>query len=277
MAFTGVAALVAAETVTAAMVFAAVAEVGTVLSLVGAVTGDKDLSALGGVMSIGGIAGGFVSGLASAGDAAIAAATSGEAAAFESGFVGSEALTGGVDAAADAAGAAADSAAGAFEAGFQGTDALAHAAGGDLSGAATRAAGDISAAAPAQAPAANVGDSLTVNGPSAPAGPAGASAPTSPADVGGPVSSDSFFSDIWNGIKDPKNKNLVNGAMKIGGGLLQGAFAGDTADKDRALRERQVALNEQVGLGELALKQAQAANSNSQVKFPNGIINGARA
>ena len=65
MAFTAVIALAeaAAVEVTAAMVFAAVAEVGVAMSIAGAVTGSEDLSKIGGVLSIVGGVGSWATGL----------------------------------------------------------------------------------------------------------------------------------------------------------------------------------------------------------------------
>ena len=74
MAFTAVTALVAAETVTATMVLAAVAQIGTAMTIVGAVTGSKDLMKLGGTMALVGGIGGMAAG-AMSGAAADAAAT----------------------------------------------------------------------------------------------------------------------------------------------------------------------------------------------------------
>jgi len=74
MAFTAVTALVAAETVTATMVLAAAAQIGTAMTIVGAVTGSKDLMKLGGTMALVGGIGGMAAG-AMSGAAADAAAT----------------------------------------------------------------------------------------------------------------------------------------------------------------------------------------------------------
>lgn len=62
MAFTGIAALVAGEVATTALVLSAIAEVGLAMSVVGAVTGSKDLMKIGGVMSLVGGIGGMVNG-----------------------------------------------------------------------------------------------------------------------------------------------------------------------------------------------------------------------
>ena len=71
MAFTAVAAIATAETVTATMVLAAVAQVGTAMTIVGAVTGSKDLMKLGGTMAlVGGIGGMAAGAMGAATDAA---------------------------------------------------------------------------------------------------------------------------------------------------------------------------------------------------------------
>ena len=81
MAFAAVGALIGGTAaVTAATVLAAVAEVGMALSVVGAVTGSKDLMKIGGVMSLVGGIGGMVAGAAGG-----AAATGGELAGAWSG------------------------------------------------------------------------------------------------------------------------------------------------------------------------------------------------
>lgn len=80
MAFATIAAAVTANTaITATMIFAAVAEVGTILTVVGAVTGDKDLMKIGGTIGLIGGVGGLASGAmglgASAADAAATTVT----------------------------------------------------------------------------------------------------------------------------------------------------------------------------------------------------------
>jgi hypothetical protein len=73
MAFTAIVALAAGAEVTAPLVLAAVAEVGTAMTVVGAVTGSKDLMKVGGIMGLVGGVGGMVAG--AAGGAAGAAGT----------------------------------------------------------------------------------------------------------------------------------------------------------------------------------------------------------
>lgn len=276
MAFTGVVALASAETVTAAMVFAAVAEVGTAMSIVGAVTGDKTLASLGGVMALGGAAGGFLSGLGAVGDAAATTAggaTVGEG--IEAGFMDAANVAG------DTAGTVADTVGsvamdgGGELAGDAALDANGLGATQPLANTATSVGTAVTPTAPVVTP--SVGNSLEVNGAAAPTGPTG---PVTPLDnpissTGAPASSNDFFGNIWQGIKDPKNKTLVNSAMQIGGGLLQGIGQADQFNRALDVKNREQTLNEQVKLGQLALQQQLAANANSQVKFP-GIVASAR-
>jgi hypothetical protein len=71
MAELAIVALIGASEVSATMVFAAVAEAGTIMSVVGAVTGDKELGKIGGAMAmVGGIGGMATGAFAAAGSAA---------------------------------------------------------------------------------------------------------------------------------------------------------------------------------------------------------------
>src|SRR5690349_7292867 len=88
MAFTSLVALASAETVTAVMVFSAIAEVGIAMTVMGAVTGDKNLTKTGAMVSMVGGLGGAAAGSGmfsgAAGEAAageVGAAAAGEAAA----------------------------------------------------------------------------------------------------------------------------------------------------------------------------------------------------
>ena len=76
MAFTSVA-LVLEGTVTAATVLGAVAEIGVAMTVVGAVTGDKELMKIGGTMSLVGGVGGAIAGAAGAAEGAAAIAAPG--------------------------------------------------------------------------------------------------------------------------------------------------------------------------------------------------------
>lgn len=98
MAFTAVTALVAAETVTATMVLAAVAQVGTAMTIVGAVTGNKELTKIGGTMALVGGIGGMAAGAMGAATDAAATTVLDEAASK----AGSDALTASLDQGANA-------------------------------------------------------------------------------------------------------------------------------------------------------------------------------
>lgn len=81
MAFTSIAALVGGQAVTAGLVLGAIAEVGLAMSVVGAVTGNKGLTKLGGVLGLVGGIGGLVNGAVSGGAAAAGTVESIESAA----------------------------------------------------------------------------------------------------------------------------------------------------------------------------------------------------
>jgi hypothetical protein len=98
MAFTAVVALASAETVTAVMVLAAVAEVGTAMTIVGAVTGNKELTKIGGTMALVGGIGGMAAGAMGAATDAAATTVLDEAASK----AGSDALTASLDQGANA-------------------------------------------------------------------------------------------------------------------------------------------------------------------------------
>lgn len=140
MAFTAVVALASAETVTAVMVFAAIAEVGIAMTVVGAVTGDKNLTKTGAMVSmVGGL------GSVAAGSSMLSSAA-GETAA------GEVAATGASEAAASTAAEEASKAA--------------------IADTATESAGNIFAGAPTDAAAASLPGSAPVGGLEAAAGQA---------------------------------------------------------------------------------------------------------
>lgn len=110
MAFSAVIAIAAGETaVTAGLVLAAVSEIGVALTVVGAVTGNKDLMKIGGVMGlvggVGGLVAGGIGGVAAEGVAEGVASSAAEnaasAAASDVGFgavdMASEAATSGIN------------------------------------------------------------------------------------------------------------------------------------------------------------------------------------
>ena len=105
MAFTSIAALVGGAEASAALVLGAITEVGVTMNVVGAVTGDKGLMKLGGVMGIIGGVGGLVNGAmgAAAEGASYGGASMAEQEAINAaGPIGTEAATGAATGAADA-------------------------------------------------------------------------------------------------------------------------------------------------------------------------------
>lgn len=242
MAFTSIIALAGGAAASTALVVGAITEVGLAMTVVGAVTGSKDLMKIGGIMSLVGGIGGMVAG--AAGGAAAA---------------GGGALTeAGTDAALSAASDEAMSAYG----GQAAVDAQTQSIVGGMESAASPeavAAGAqpiaspvTSAAAPAVAPAtqqapiaAQTQAATTVPGVQAPTGaqaPIGAQTPTNPFDVGGrtgpdnldigggfnpgaPQNADSFFSKFSAFAKS--NKELLNTGTQLVGGLLKGASEAD--------------------------------------------------
>jgi hypothetical protein len=240
--------LAGGEAVTATLVLTAVAEVGTALTVVGAVTGNKDLMKIGGVMSLVGGVGGLIAG---AGDAAGVAAEGVAGNAAQEGFRASEiaAENAGEGALTDAATSAATDVGGAVQA----EQAVAPAA-----NVAQTAQGPIDAN-PAQTAATSTPDSLNApqaaqtqaaqsadpNAISTPQGVQQVQAQT-PADVAtpygntpqetlrtseisarnaAPQSSGSFWSSILKFAND--NSKLLNTATTLVGGALKGASEAD--------------------------------------------------
>jgi hypothetical protein len=271
MAFPAVAALIAGAEATAAVVLAAVTEIGVTMTVVGAVTGSKDLMKIGGVMSLVGGIGGMVAG---ASGAAASTATTG-------------ALTeAGTEAALEAASAEA------MAGGTVAQDAMTETllsemapAGGIVQGAQAAApvaqtaaqniAPQVAQAAPQTAvPQAVVPAATDVAGAQAPMGaqaPIGAQAPAGPGDPGwgldlgqatngAPLDSNSFFSKF--SAFAEKNKTLMNTGTQLLGGALKGASEADMWDQKMGLeRDRQNRAN---GVGTFA-------------PTTRGIVTGARA
>lgn len=82
MGFPAIAALVAGAEVTGALALAAITEVGTVMTVVGAVTGSKDLMKAGAVMGLVGGVGGAIASSSTAGETALSETLSGGDGAF---------------------------------------------------------------------------------------------------------------------------------------------------------------------------------------------------
>lgn len=282
MAFTSIAALAGGATATTALVLSAVAEVGLAMTVVGTVTGSKDLMKLGSVMGlVGGVGGMINKGLTAAG------ATS----------LGGEAASGALSTGAEslAADAALSSSAGALESGMapgfgEAAQAATNAAPGTMPDLAASLSPDAgmpapTATAPAQMPVGAPAQAPTVNdvaGVQAPTGPAGAQAPVTPADPNwkagvtdastraqlgldplstAPQSTDGFwksFSDFAN-----KNKTLFSSGLQLAGGALKG------------INDREM-WNQRMDLEQQRLKQTGSGNTVSNFA-PRGIIAGARA
>jgi hypothetical protein len=265
------------------MVVAAVAEVGMALSVVGAVTGSKDLMKIGGAMSLIGGVGSMIAGAASGatgaaasaaeaglGEAATSAAlesASAEAMSAYGGAAAADAATAGVVSGMEtaAAGGAGDLAAGLAEPSIFG------------SAAGTPAAAATEAAAPS---AMKVGPSVepTVNDVATPQGPAGAQGPTTPYDAANPTdqrlaagsqsspmnapeSAGSFFGKM--SAFAEKNKTLFSSGMQLVGGAMKGANERDMWNQKMEL-ERQ--------------RLAQTSYGSQVARFqPRSIVQGAAA
>lgn len=247
MAFSAIAALATATTVTVPMVLAAMAQVGTIMSVVGVVTGNKDLVKLGGAIGLVGGIGGLVAGAAGAATG-VAARNVAQETVMSSEIAAQNAGAGIVDTAATVAPEAAASAA--------------------------LPSVDGAVADPGFAPPPNTTPLPTdVAGVAAPAGPAGAVTPgdvgarfaTKPA-VAGSAKGSGFFSGVFDYIKDPANKEIVNMGQKVIGGAFEGMQRADEFDRTQGLREN-----------EFAYRQAQDANVRQQNTSRSGIIQRVRA
>lgn len=248
MAFTAVVALASAETVTAAMVFAAVAEVGVALTVMGAVTGDKNMMSTGSMMSMVGGIGGAAAGSSLFNNAAgeVAGSVAGDAAAgvAAEGVAGTAAAAPAADAAIASTGvqdAALNGATGGAAAGA-GFDPLAEQAAAGMAPAGTLQAGTAANVMP-------VGASQAVtSGVNAPGGimdPAAAFDPMSAvggvAQSAGKTDSNSFFSGIgkvWDGL-GPQGKAA---AVQLVGGAFAGAAETERHNDMMDFRNRELDL-----------------------------------
>ena len=280
MAFTSVAALIGGAAVETALVLSAITEIGIASTIVGAVTGNKSLLKLGGVMSLVGGVGGMLAG-ASGGAAAAGEGVLGDAAA-------ADAMSMTVPTAEQAASAGLDlgsTAADAMSVTVP-TEAASSMSGLDIAPSATPAAAPWEANYPAAevAPATPVAPSAVSQ--AAPdvaqnaatpgsniAAPAPATAPSSDMTTGdfartdramsqyAPVKSQSYFDSILDFVK--KNKEVSNSILQLGGGLLKGMSDSSIADKKFALEQQ-------------ALDQKKYGNQVATYK-PTGFIQSARA
>jgi len=293
MAFATIAAAVTANTaITATMIFAAVAEVGTILTVVGAVTGDEELMKIGGTIGLIGGVGGLASGAmglgASAADAAAttvtdAATASSNVANSLDGFESlADATTSGLsDAATVGNPIATNSVAGSAlpeVAPLPATDAVQQVAQPTQAAASAPVAADpIAVSAPSvngspasmdvQSPATSgtpytspTGSTGSVPGGSGVDGYQGNNL-SSYSSATPSQNSNSFFGQIKDFMKDPGNKALVDTGMKFGLGAVQGAASGQ-------FNQARV---------DLARQQQNWGNSVGNTSRTTGIINGARA
>lgn len=263
MAFVVTAVATAIELGTLAAIATAVTEVGLALTVVGGVTGNKDLMKIGGVLSIAGGIGGFAAG-------AIGSAAGAGGAAL--GEAGTEAALG---AAADEAYAAAyggSAAAEATESAIAGMEGAASSAAPELGAVASDGASLAATApeaianpaaqnaiqAPSLAPDAMVApDANTVAGATGPVGPAGAQGPQTPWEADfqasgaiGPASGTPPVAgaSMWDSFSAfaNKNKGLIDAGMKVVGGAMDGANQRDMLDQRLALEQQKIA---QTGFG----------------------------
>lgn len=276
MAFTAIATLVGGAEVTATLVLAAVAEVGTALTIVGAVTGNKDLLKIGGAMALVGGVGGMINGAVSGAGAAGGAAESIESASSlaDSAYGGAAAA----DASHLAGVAEMGGDAGGIISGAQGAETATSLGDAAMPGAPTSSMpATTEAAQPATVDVAPQPTTVNdVTGAQAPQGPAGAQSPTTPYDSNptdirlanntqtAPQSSSNFLKSFSEFAE--KNKTLLSSGMQLVGGAMKGA-------SDRDMWNQKMALEQQ--------KVNQTSYGNTVGSFgarPNsGIIGGARA
>lgn len=250
MAWVVTAVAIAIETMEVAAVLTAIMEVGVALQVVGAVTGNKTLSKVGGVMSlvggIGSLANAAFSGVgaAAAEGASIGVADGAAAGADAAVTAGTDAAAGGmVDA---AAGAAAGMPAGQSAAEMLGG--LTNSQGAGMMTAGTEAATTAASTAVAPATAAAgmpAGQSAADMMGSAISDATPAAAATFDAgaigSVAAPADTSSFGIQKWfDGLDKATQGKVVSGAMQIGGSAVGGLFNGWSEEQKLALeRQRQ--------------------------------------
>lgn len=265
MAFSAVASLFAAETVTATMVLGAMAEVGTAMTIVGAVTGSKDLMKIGGVMGLVGGIGGMVAGAGGAVSGAVDATGGLETAVGGSvpGQIASDAAT--------QAGMAGAESSWNFNmgdsAGALPTDSLAANTsdalrdfGDTINNPATPGSSITPQVNPAGTPingASNVAAQSSIATPTGPSAPSG---PVSPADTSLSVQGNSTNvldsrTGVGYGSKQPvgftdyfdkfikyaqQNKDVFNTITQLGGGMLKGMNERDMFDEKLKLEQQRL-------------------------------------
>ena len=252
MGFTAVASIVAGSQVTAAVALAAIAEVGVALTVVGAVTGSKDLTKLGATMGLVGSVGGLIANTA-AGSAALGEAVAGTGTTVfddvAANAANDAALQQAVGAGAETAvKSATDEAIGglAGQAGETATSAL----GGGMPGATPTPVTTPAPTAVTPQPTVIQPDANTVAGATSPTGPTSpattdVTAVSTPAGTTGAQSGSSFL-DSFNTFAS-KNKDLLNVSMKLGGSALQGLQSASQWDEKLALEKQRMANANSVG------------------------------
>lgn len=249
MAVAAIVALASASsaTITASMVFAAVAQAGTILSIVGAVTGNKDMMKVGGTMGLIGGIGGLATGAftGAAGQAAADTTTSGAAdVGAQVGAAGSQtAASGVVDYSSMGGGELAGAAGTGADIGALGME------GATVAAPVAQGAGDLAmnigpagAGVDAASAATNVGNTLSA-GANAPIGPMGPfTATESLTEFNNTFSP--YKQTSFNAISEwmDKNKTMTGLGGQVIGGAMQGMYAADVADKDRAMKQKQIDL-----------------------------------
>jgi len=292
MAFASVATLIGGVGIDAAVVLGAITEIGVATSLVGMVTGNADLMKIGGVMGLVGGVGGLING---ATGAVTSAADAAAAPGVDFGGLPTQA---GMDAAASSAGQGiAEAASNAANTGLISEYAAdADLAGGLIPNETLQASQITGQAAPTltQSAAPTTADATAVTGQVDGLSPAGAQAAKAPVgatppadatavksidpnaapgvDTGGmpdaatlqksPVymGSQSYFDKFLNFVKN--NKEVANGALMLGGGMLKGMNDKSISDDKLALERQRLA---QTGFG----------NQVANYKTP-GIVQSAR-
>lgn len=274
MAFAAVAALIGGAEVTAALVLSAISEVGLVTTVVGAVTGNKDLLKIGGVMGLVGGVGGLINNLGAPAVAGAVDQTAAETARLgldNAGAVASPVVDPIVEN--TTAGMLGESAKGATEFGTQAMMPPADASGNALGsgfygngpggaelGASPMTQGMTPAAnAPSVGPtdvatpySASTTNVPSVGAPEAPSTPFSESNPymnetakfnAQNAQAAGkywgnaPEASNSW----WGGLKDfvNNNKELTNNIVKVGAGVFSGIAQANQADREYNLKNNQ--------------------------------------
>jgi hypothetical protein len=283
MAFTATVALVTgSEAVSAGLVLAAVAEVGTAVTAVGAVTGNKDMMKVGGAMAIVGIGGGLVAGaVEGAGAAAGAGMAAGETGAMDMGIGGSGVLnaaaeTGAMDmgvggagvlgdaadlmstqgltqATADAASVAGDTAAtGAMDSGIGGSGIIDNAAGTSTADTIAQGTADAGIETPSYADSVSkgldtAGDGVTQN--VANAGNSAATDVATPADAGGPPSTQVTKTLTNDEMIDPSKAVAKDASTPVGQDM-----GTTTAQKEAAAKEGSKVGSESASSGKIGAR-----------------------